>query len=158
MGGRGKHPRWLRATTGRDHKAGMPSRRVTAVWSVDRFGSQAAAGDQPGGQRIGVPHFAGTEFVASPDRRRDLRNQVEYSPREVCVVGESVETVDGFSHVGDDAAWPAAPFVAEDPEPPGPAAPTAPSATTPRVVPSLSRIAISITKDPSATRAMSAEW
>jgi hypothetical protein len=43
------------------------------------FDVEAAAGQEPGTDRVGVPYLAGVEFVAFPYRRGDGDNELEQS-------------------------------------------------------------------------------
>jgi hypothetical protein len=89
---------------------------------VDRLGREAAAFDQPGDKRVGVPHLARSEFVATPNRRRDVGDQVEHSLRQIWIIRESLWTFDSFVDIRDDSATPAAHLVTEDPKTSRPAA------------------------------------
>jgi hypothetical protein len=83
---------------------------------------ETAAGDQPGDQRVRVPHLACPELVASPDRRRHLGHQLENAPRESRVVRQPLWALDRLVDVRDHAAAPAPDLVAEDAERARPAA------------------------------------
>ena len=77
--GLARHSRLVprRATT---RPARQPGARPPAG-GLDRLGREAAACDQPGDHRVGVPHLARCELVATPDGRRDVGNEVEDSLR-----------------------------------------------------------------------------
>src|SRR5204863_6072842 len=52
--------------TARDHEAGVPSGRPPTAWRLDRLRIEAGAREQPGDNRIRVPHLACAQLVASP--------------------------------------------------------------------------------------------
>jgi hypothetical protein len=70
--------------------------------------------------RVRIPHFTRRKLTATPDGSRDLRDQVEYSPR-TCVVGHSQGAVYGLGDVRDMSTAPKTDFIAEDLKPARPA-------------------------------------
>jgi hypothetical protein len=72
--------------------------------------------EDPRNERVGVPHFARTEFVASPNHRRNVWNQSEHSPSDVCVLGNALWAFNCFVDVRNYATTPAAHLVAEEPK------------------------------------------
>jgi len=87
---------------------------------------QATAGEEPGYERIRVPHLSGAELVAAPDRDRNARGEVEHPPCGLRIVCEPAWAVDRFGDVRDHPVAPAVQLVAEEPEPAGPARPDRP--------------------------------
>jgi hypothetical protein len=58
-----------------------------------------------------------------PHRRGYLRNQLQYPPGEILVLGQSLGAVDSFVEVRDDSVKPTADLIAEEAEATHPAAP-----------------------------------
>ena len=100
----------------------MPAWRASTGRGLDRLSGEAAARDQPGDHRVRVPHLAGGQLVATPHRRRNGGNQIQYPPRDIRVVRQSLWTFYRFVDIWDSAATPAAYLVAEDPQSAHPAA------------------------------------
>ena len=100
----------------RDHEPGLPAGRASPWRRLNRLGVDAAARDHPGDHRVRVPHLARPELIATPNRSRDLRDQLEHAPRAIFVVAQSPRAVDGLGDVRDVAAAPKADLVAEDPK------------------------------------------
>ena len=82
----------------------------------DRLDVEAAAGDQPRDERVGVPHVAGSQLVAAPHGRRYVRHQFEEPSRAVGIVAEPARALDGLGDVRDDPVPPAAHLIAEEPQ------------------------------------------
>jgi hypothetical protein len=100
----------------------MPAWSAPAHRWVDRLGREAAACDQPGDDRVGVPHLAHAEFVSTPNGSGNVRSKIEHSLGDISIIRQSLRTFDCFVDVRDDSATPTAHLVAEDPEPSCPAA------------------------------------
>lgn len=66
----------------RNHDPSSPTWSAPSRWRMYRLGVKAAAGDQPGGQRVGVPHLSRLALVASPDESRHGGYQVKDALRE----------------------------------------------------------------------------
>src|SRR5215467_14554611 len=58
-------------------ETGVPARCAAAAWWLNRAHVVTATCEQPGDQRIGIPHVAAAEFVATPGERRDSDHEVE---------------------------------------------------------------------------------
>ena len=102
-----------RPLTSSFHKAGGPAGCASAEgWSgfpdVD-----PGSGEQPGGDRVGVPHLARVQFVASPDRRRHRGGEFEDATTGGGVFAEALGAFDGFGDVGYASVVPAADLVAK---------------------------------------------
>src|SRR5271166_6660963 len=93
---------------------GRPSGGPPAGRDLDRIGAVAAAGYQPGGQGVGVPHLARVEFIAAPGDRREGGNQVQQPPSPAVVGIEMLRAGDGLGDVRDHAVLPAPDLVAEE--------------------------------------------
>jgi hypothetical protein len=100
----------------------MPARSATAGRWIDRVDVEAGAGDEPGDQGVRVPHLACPELVAAPDRRRDLRHQLEDALRESRVVRQPPWALDRLVDVWNHAVTPAPDLVSKDAQRTGPAA------------------------------------
>jgi len=106
----------------RHYKSSTPPWSTPTHRRIDRLGAEAAACDKPGSRRIGVPHLARSEFVATPYGRGNVGSQVEDPPGYIWIIRQSLRTFDRFIDIQDDSATPAAHLVAEDPEASRPAA------------------------------------
>jgi hypothetical protein len=73
-----------------------------------------AAGKEPGRQRVGVPHVAGTQLVAAPCQRRHPRHEFQQSPRTGDVLADLAGTGDGFRDVWNDAVAPESDLIAKE--------------------------------------------
>ena len=91
-------------------RARAPGRRL------NRLGVDPAARDHPRDHGVGVPHLAGRKLVASPDRCRDLRDQVEHAAGTIVVAGQSPRAIYGFGDVRNVPTEPETDLVAEDPK------------------------------------------
>jgi len=78
------------------------------------FDVEAAADDQPGDQRVRVPHLARSKLVASPHRRRYFGHELEDPPGESRIVRQSPRTPHRLVDVRDHAVTPAPDLVPED--------------------------------------------
>ena len=124
----GSSPSHRRATSS---PACQPGARPPA--GGNRLGVYPAARDHPGDHRVRVPHLARPEIIATPHRRRDLRDHFEHAPRPILVVVSRQGCPRLRRRPGSAPAT--ADLVAEDPKRPAQRLPTAPSATTPRCSP-----------------------
>src|SRR5919106_3078983 len=106
----------------RHDKACVPTRSAPPAPRLDRFGREAATRDQPRDHRVRVPHLACPQLVATPDRPRNLRNELQDPARDLRIVSQAPRALDRFVDVRDNSATPAAHLVAEDPEMTRPAA------------------------------------
>src|SRR5437764_14929639 len=106
----------------RDHEAGVPSGCPLTAWRLDRLRIEAGARDQPGDNRVRVPHLACAQLIASPHWRWYVGRERKQSTCSLRVVAQVLGTVDRLGDVRDDAVAPAAYLVAEDSEPPCPMA------------------------------------
>src|SRR5438552_7188993 len=106
----------------RDHEAGVPSGCPPTAWRLDRLRIEAGARDQPGDNRVRVPHLACAQLIASPHWRWYVGRERKQSTCSLRVVAQVLGTVDRLGDVRDDAVAPAAHLIPEDSE----ARPTAP--------------------------------
>jgi hypothetical protein len=83
---------------------------------MHRLDVEATAGDEPGGQRVGVPHLPCSALVAAPDETRNGGHEIKDVLSERWVVCQVLWAFDCLADVGDHAIAPAAYLVAEDPE------------------------------------------
>jgi hypothetical protein len=90
---------------------------------LDRLGVEAAAGDQPGDERIRVPHLSCLTLVPSPDECWHGGYEIEETPRVSQIARQLLWAVDRLAHVREDSVAPPAGLVTEDPEASRPAAP-----------------------------------
>ena len=111
------------------HEPGRPARGATVGGRADLAGVMTAPGQQPGGERVRVPHVPGALLVASPGERRELGDEVEQRP---CSPGhgETPGAVDGRGSIDDRAARPSVDLVAEQPRPSQGRQPTGPRTST----------------------------
>ena len=85
---------------------------------MHRLDVKATAGDQPGGQRVGVPHLSCLALVASPDECRHGGHEVKDVLREQRVACQVLWALDCLADIRDHSVAPAAHLVTEDPEAP----------------------------------------
>jgi hypothetical protein len=85
-----------------------------------RSASTRAGGEEPGDDRVAVPHPAGCELVPAPGRRRHLRRELEEPPSGRGVRREAAGAVHGLGDVRDAPVLPAADLVPEDAQATGP--------------------------------------
>jgi hypothetical protein len=83
---------------------------------ANRVDVELAARDQPGDERVRVPHLPGPQLVAPPDRRGHFRHQFEQPPCLFGVLAQALRALDRLGNVRDDAFAPATDLVAEEPE------------------------------------------
>lgn len=96
---------------------GTPTRRQR-----HRFDPEAAADDQPGDERVRVPHLACVQLVAAPDECRHLGHEVKHAPRHLGVICQPPWALHSLADIRDLAIAPAADLVAEEPHGSRPAA------------------------------------
>jgi len=106
----------LAVTPARDHEPSLPAGCAPPGRRLNRLGVDPAARDHPSDHRVGVPHLAGRKLIASPDRCRDLRDQVEHAASTILVAGQSPRAIYGFGDVRNVSTKPKTDLVAEDPE------------------------------------------
>jgi hypothetical protein len=163
----GKRGSCLRLTRrgGQRHLAARHDKPCVPTWSaptrreMDRLGVDPASRDQPGDDRVRVPHLARSELVATPYRRRNVG--ARSSTR--CATSGSYARRCGLSTASSMSGMipprQQRTSYRKTRKRPAQRLPTAPSAMTPRSSPLQSRAgACSITKRPSGTRTSSAEW
>src|SRR5215211_3881972 len=100
-------------TRGED-EAGAPAGRATVRRRAGPCHLVAAAGQQPSHEGVGVPHLAGTQFVAAPREGRYARHEVKQVPGPLRVLAEDLGAVDGIRHVRYGARTPTADLVPEE--------------------------------------------
>ena len=114
---RDQWPFLCRPPAARDIDAGEPAWSATASRRVTCALSETDLGQKPRDDRIGVPHLARIELVASPHRSRDGWDEVEDLRDERRGVGDVDGTGNGVGEVRDDPVAPPSNLVAEDAEP-----------------------------------------
>ena len=105
----------------RDDEPGVPAGRASPYRRLEWFGAYPAAREHPSDHRVRIPHLTRRKLIATPDRSRNLRDQVEYSPRTIFVVGHSPRAVYGLGDVRNMSTTPKTDLIAEDPKPACPA-------------------------------------
>jgi hypothetical protein len=100
----------------RDDDPSPPAGGASAGGRADRLDIQPGAGDQPGHDRVRVPHLACVEFVAAPNGRRHLRHKFEQPPCAFGIVAQALRALDRLGNIRNDAVAPAAHLVAEEAE------------------------------------------
>ena len=95
----------------------MPSRGTPAGRWPDRRQVDATSSESPGHDRVGVPHLTDVRLVATPHRRRYLRQHFEHTSRAHDRCGHTHGTSDRSTDVRNSAVAPSPDFVAEDAEP-----------------------------------------
>src|SRR5215207_2728070 len=100
----------------RDFEAGPPARRAPPCRRPNRLGRYPATRDHPRDHRVRVPHLARPKLIATPHRRRDLRNNVKNPPRTIFVVAQAPGALHGFDDIRDVSVPPKTDLVAEDPK------------------------------------------
>ena len=113
--GRTTTPVAAECVLGGDGEPCVPSGCATTRWWPDGVGVVAAAGEQPGCQRVGVPHLAGASFVATPGEEGAGRDQLEHRAGHDAVGADAPGAVDRGYRVRNGAVAPAADLVAEQP-------------------------------------------
>jgi hypothetical protein len=106
-----------------DGQTGGPSRCASMGWHGDAFRVVSAAGEQPRGQGVGVPHFACPELIAaSRDGGKD-RHQIQQALRW-CYLAHGCEWTTAIGQGACDSnAWDTDPNVMPG-RPPRPRHPT----------------------------------
>ena len=102
----------------RDHHSRVPSGCSTAQRRPYRSERHTTGHQDPRDDRVGVPHLAGVEVVASPDRRGNGRQQIEDASSLVNVVREVHRTSDRLPYIGNRSISPAPDLVSEQTEVP----------------------------------------
>ncbi len=97
----------------RDDEAGVPAGSAATGRRLDRV-VEAAPDDQPGDQRIGVPHLACMSSSRPQNRRGYVRDQINDALRKKRVLRQPQWTLDRLVDVWDHAVAPAPDLVAED--------------------------------------------
>jgi hypothetical protein len=113
---------WLCLLAVRHDESSSPTRGTSSRWQMHRLDLEATADDEPGGQRVGVPHLSCSALVAAPDETRNGGHEVEDVLSERWVVCQVLWAFDCLADIWDNAVAPAAYLVAEDPETSRPAA------------------------------------
>jgi hypothetical protein len=85
-------------------------------WHLNPLYLDSAPDEDPRGERVRVPHLTCAEFIAAPHNPRDVWNQSEDTPGDVCVFGNALWALDRFLDVRDDAVTPAPYLVPEEPK------------------------------------------
>ena len=80
----------------------------------DVLDRQARARNQPGDDRVRVPHVAGLELVSPPHGRRDSGYELEQAMSGLWIISHAHGAGDRFVDVWDRSARPAADVVAEE--------------------------------------------
>src|SRR4029077_17703022 len=80
----------------------------------DLLDGDARGDQQPGDNRVGVPHLARPQLVPAPGRGRSQWHAIENALRDGRVVAERDRALYRFGHVRDPAVAPAANLVAKD--------------------------------------------
>jgi hypothetical protein len=102
---------------GRD-EARPPSWRTSTGRRPDRVRWQAAAGEQPGDHRVGVPHLARPKLVPAPDGAGQRADQLQEPTRQERVVAQDLRARDRLGGIRDDPVPPTAHLVTEHPPAP----------------------------------------
>ena len=98
-----------------DYEPGHPARRAPACRRL-KLGVYPAARDHPRNHRVRVPHVTRRELIATPHGSRDLRDQVEDTPRTIFVVGQSPGAIHCLGDIGNVSVEPKTDLVAEYPK------------------------------------------
>lgn len=101
-------------TLGNDESC-VPPGCSTAIWRLNRRAIDADAREYPRDHRVRVPHFAGAEFIAAPNRGGYRRHDSKDSSRQNDIVAQPHGTRERFANVGDPSFAPASDLVAEAP-------------------------------------------
>ena len=112
----------IRRSATRDHNPRLPARRAATGGRVYGVDIDTDACQQPRSDRVGVPHLAGAELVASPHRRRNIGDQVENALCKGRIICQPPRAVDCLVDVWDHAMTPSSDLVPEDPHRSGVAA------------------------------------
>ena len=91
-----------------------PGARPLAGGWIDRCSPRCA--QDPGYDRVRVPHLARVEIVTAPHGRRYRWQRLEDSSGDLDIVGDPGRASDRLIYVGDPAVSPAPNLIAEDPE------------------------------------------
>jgi hypothetical protein len=75
-----------------------------------------AAGEQPGGQGVRVPHVSRTQLVTAPRQDREGGDQVQHPSRVSDIRTLALWAGDSFGHIGDVAVPPPPNLVTEEPK------------------------------------------
>ena len=94
-------------------QAGSPTRRPPAVRRADAGHVVPTAREQPGDQRVRVPHLLGADRISTPGEARCTRGELEDLEGLVPVLADGGRSAHRVRDVGDDAAAPGPHLVAE---------------------------------------------
>ena len=108
------YQRLIQLTVGH-YETGAPTRCATTNWKCDLIGIDVAAGEEPGDHGVGVPHVASVEFVSSPHRYWDRRQEFEQALR-TCGIGADRRGGHSRVEIRDGASAPSADLIAENAE------------------------------------------
>ena len=87
-------------TLGNDESC-VPPGCSTAIWRLNRRAIDADAREHPRDHRVRVPHFAGAEFIAAPNRGGYRRQDSKDSSRQNDIVAQPHGARERFANVGD---------------------------------------------------------
>lgn len=99
--------------SGDDQPRGPARRAAVRRWGNDSH-VVTAPREEPGDQRVGVPHLAPTKLVAPPGRPRSVTHEFDHAPRVSGTVADSYRTGHRLGHVRYHAAAPAPNLEAEE--------------------------------------------
>jgi hypothetical protein len=97
-----------------DNQAGHPSGRAAKDGWLDEVGLVTTAGEQPGDQRVRVPHVSRKEFITAPGDGRKGGDLFQHTLRANDIRAQASWAVDGFGHVRNAAVPPPPDLVAEE--------------------------------------------
>ncbi len=100
----------------RNDQSSIPARGTTPGWRLNRADINPAAHKHPCDYGVRVPHFPGRELISTPNRGRDLADEIEDTVRTGCVGCHSPGAVNGLADVRNAATVPTADLVSEDPK------------------------------------------
>jgi hypothetical protein len=99
----------------------IPAGSPTSGRWLNRVALESALDQDPGNDRIRVPHLSSAKLVATPDKARHRGNDLQDALGGLSIVCQSARPVNGLGDVGDVATVPDPHLVAEDAKATGPA-------------------------------------
>lgn len=100
-----------------DHKTSVPSGRTTSLRGTNFCDCEAAVGQHPGDDTVGVPHLACVEFIAAPHRRGNGGHRGEYSSGNVEVARQPNRPANGLRRIRDHPVEPTSDLIPKHTKP-----------------------------------------
>jgi hypothetical protein len=91
----------------------VPARCTSTGRRPDKLNVNSAAREQPGDQRVRVPHLPSPKLIAAPNGNRGHWNELEEAPSHVVVLREPLGALDRFVDIRNDSVAPTPHLITE---------------------------------------------